>query len=515
VACFRCVRGWQVAWVITDMELWSEVRRRVLTGEISKRAACREYNIHWRTLQKMLQHAEPPGYRREKARPSKLDAFLPVIEEILTSDRKVHRKQRHTAKRIFERLRDEHGYDGGETIVKDAVRALKLQSREVFLPLSHRPGEAQVDYGFADVYVDGELTKVALFVMTLPYSDALFIQAFPRECTESFLEGHKRAFEFFGGVPTRISYDNSKIAVAKITGSRDRTVTQEFQRLKSHYLFAEHFCLVRRPQEKGHVERLVDYTRHNFLVPVPRVDSLEVLNDRLTANCRADLQRQLRGKSAAKILLLEEEQRHFLQSLPVQTFESHRVVPGNASSLSLVRFDRNDYSVPTQFAHRPVTVVATVDEVKIVFEDQLIARHHRCWKKQQFLFEPVHYLALLEQKPGGFDHARPLEDWELPVCFGILRRRLEAEFAGNGTREFIKVLRLLESHSVTALKRAVQHGLEINVTSSDAIRLIIEFQKEEPIALFNLDGRPHLKLVRVAQTDVSVYQSLLTEGTTL
>ena len=160
-------------------------------------------------------------------------------------------------------------------------------------------------------------------------------------------------------------------------------------------------------------------------------------------------------------------------------------------------------------------MVATVDEVKIVFEDRLIARHPRCWKKQQPVFDPVHYLALLERKPGGFDHARPLEDWDLPVCFGILRRRLEAEFAGNGTREFIKVLRLLESHSVTSLKRAVQHGLEINVTSSDAIRLIIEFQKEEPIALFSLDGRPHLKLVRAAQTDISVYQSLLTEGTTL
>ena len=515
MACFRCVRGWQVAWVITDMELWSEVRRRVLTGEISKRAACREYNIHWQTLQKMLQHAEPPGYRREKSRPSKLDTFLPVIEEILASDRKVHRKQRHTAKRIFERLRDEHGYDGGKTIVKDAVRALKQKSQEVFLPLSHRPGEAQVDYGFADVWLGGELTKVALFVMTLPYSDALFIQAFPRECTESFLEGHKRAFEFFGGVPTRISYDNSKIVVAKITGSRDRTVTREFQRLKSHYLFAEHFCLVRRPQEKGHVERLVDYTRANFLVPVPRVDSLEVLNERLTANCQADLQRQLRGKSATKAVLLEEERQQHLQPIPKQGFESHRIVIGHANTLSLVRFDRNDYSVPTQFAHRQITVVATVDEVKIVFEDGLIARHQRCWKKQQSLFDPVHYLALLERKPGGFDHARPLEDWDLPVCFGIFRRRLEAEFAGNGTREFIKVLRLLESHSVVALKRAVQRGLEINITSSDAIRLIIEYQQEEPIALFNLDGRPHLKLVRVAQTDVSVYQSLLMEGATL
>ena len=208
--------------VYTDMEMWAEIRRRVLTGEISKRAACQEYQIHWQTLQKILSHSEPPGYRLSQPRSSKLDEFVPIIHEILEGDRTAPRKQRHTAKRIFERLRDEHDYDGGETIVKDAVRRWKQTHREVFLPLSHPPGEAQVDFGFAQVIVDGEPIKVALFVMTVPYSDALFVQAFPRECTEVFLEGHKRAFEFFGGVPTRISYDNSKIAVAKITGSRDR-----------------------------------------------------------------------------------------------------------------------------------------------------------------------------------------------------------------------------------------------------------------------------------------------------
>lgn len=499
--------------VFTNMEIWVEVRRRVLTGELSKRAACREYEIHWQTLEKILSHSESPGYQKTKPRSSIVDAFEPVIEEILKSDRQVHRKQRHTARRIFERLRDEHGYVGGETIVKDAVRAWKQHHREVFLPLSHPPGEAQVDFGFADVWLEGELTKVALFVMTLPYSDAIFIQAFPRECTEAFLEGHRRAFDFFGGVPTRISYDNSKIAVASITGSRERKVTKEFQRLKSHYLFVDHFCLVRRPNEKGHVERLVDFSRSNFLVPVPRVDSLEVLNVRLADDCQKDLLRQLRGKVASKGALLDEERQQFFRPIPDQTFESHRIVHTDANSLSLVRFDRNDYSVPTKYAHRPLTVVATVDEVRIIFEDRLVARHQRGWKKQQALFDPVHYLALLERKPGGFDHARPLENWELPVCFGILRRRLEAELDGLGTREFIKVLRLLETHSLTALKIAVQHALEIGTTNSDAVRLILEYQQEEPVALFCLDGRPHLKLVRVAQTDISVYQSLLMEGT--
>jgi hypothetical protein len=230
-----------------------------------------------------------------------------------------------------------------------------------------------------------------------------------------------------------------------------------------------------------------------------------VLNVRLADDCQKDLQRQLRGKAASKAELLDEERQQFFRPIPVQTFESHRIVLMDANSLSLVRFDRNDYSVPTKYAHRPLTVVATVDEVRIIFENDLVARHQRCWKKQQSLFDPVHYLALLERKPGGFDHARPLEDWELPVCFGILRHRLEAELDGPGTREFIKVLRLLETHSLTALKDAVQHALEIGTTNCDAVRLILEYRQEEPVALFCLDGRPHLTLVRVAQTDISVY----------
>ena len=376
----------------------------------------------------MLDHSEPPGYRLTKPRGSKLDEFLPIIHEILKSDRQVHRKQRHTAKRIFERLRDEHEYDGGETIVKDAVRAWRQTNREVFLPLSHPPGEAQVDFGFADVWLEGELTKVALFVMTLPYSDAIYIQAFRKECTEVFLEGHKRAFEFFEGVPIRISYDNSKIAVAQITGSRERKVTREFQRLQSHYLFEDHFCLVRRPNEKGHVERLLDFARQNYLVPVPRIDSLETLNRQLEERCRSDLGRQLRGKPSPKSVLLDEERQQFLRPLPNQTFEARRIEQGTASSLSLVRFQTNDYSVPTEYAHRKITIVATVDEVRPICNNELVARHLRHWGRERPVFDPVHYLALLERKPGGFDHAKPLENWDLPVCFG----RHERLISGTG-----------------------------------------------------------------------------------
>jgi transposase len=495
--------------VYTDMENWAEIRRRVLVDGLSKRAACREFDIHWDTLQKILDHPEPPGYRRTAPRPHpKLDPFLSVIHQILEDDKKAPRKQRHTARRIFERLRDEHGYTGGLTIVKEAAAARKLRTAEVFIPLAHRPGEAQVDFGQAEVTLDGQTTTVALFVMTLPYSDAVFVSAFPRECTEAFLEGHARAFAFFGGVPRRISYDNAKVAVAKITGTRDRKLTDAFLRLKSHHLFEEHFCLVRRPNEKGHVETLIGYARRNFLVPVPTAHGgLEGLNDRLEADCRADLERRLRGKPAAKAELLAEERAAMLPR-PAEAFVAARVEQPRADSLSLVRFDGNDYSVPTAYAHHGVIAVGTVDTVRIAVGDRVVAEHRRCWGREQVTYDPVHYLALLERKPGALDFAAPLAGWELPACFGVLRRRLEAEFAGPGTRRFIKVLRLLEWASLPELTRAIERALELGTADVDAVRLILEHRREQPVALFCLDGRPHLQLVGVPIPDLSAYASL-------
>src|SRR3954453_6531455 len=340
------------------MDNWAEIRRRVLVDGLGKRAACREFDIHWDTLTKILAHPEPPGYRRTTPRPKpKLDPFLPVIHQILEDDKKGPKKQRHTAKRIFERLRDEHGYTGGKSIVKQAVAAWRGSHAEVFVPLAHRPGEAQVDFGEAEITLDGQPTKVALFVLTLPYSDATFCCAFPRECTEAFLEGHVRAFAFLGGVPRRISYDNLKIAVAKVTGTRARELPAAFLRLKSHSLFESHFCRVRRPNEKGHVETLVGYARRTFLVPVPAVHGgLEPLNAELEARCRDDLSRKLWGKPAIKADRLDEE-RPALLPLPAEAFVAARVEPRSVDSLSLVGFDSNQYSVPTEFAHRRVTAV--------------------------------------------------------------------------------------------------------------------------------------------------------------
>ena len=238
--------------------------------------------------------------------------------------------------------------------------------------------------------------------MTLPYSDAIFLCAFPRECTEAFLEGHVRAFAFFGGVPRRISYDNSKIAVARITGSRDRKLTDAFLRLKSHHLFESHFCLVRRPNEKGHVETLIGYARRNFLVPVPAVHGgLEPLNAGLEARCRDDLARQAAGQADD-----QEPSCSTRSGQPCCRCRARRSWPHVsrqpwADSLSLVRFDTNDYSVPTAYAHHRVTAVGTVDTVRFVVGDHVVATHRRCWGREQVFYDPMHYLAVAGAQARG------------------------------------------------------------------------------------------------------------------
>ena len=275
------------------MEWWTKVRLEVSRGEKSKRGVLRDEGIGWATLKKILEYSEPPGYRLREARPKpRIGPYLERIAQIIEEDKSLPKKQRHTAKRIYERIR-EMGYEGKYTQVKDAVRELIRLKQEVFMPLIHRPGEGQVDFGQALVKVSRVLKKIVFFVMALPYSDAFFVMAFERECTESYWEGHVRAFESFGGVPNRISYDNSKVLVSKIVGAHDRKLTDGFLKLQSHYLFREHFCRVRRANEKGVVEGVVKFARLNFFVPVPQVRDLKELNEKLAQMCREDLKRRL------------------------------------------------------------------------------------------------------------------------------------------------------------------------------------------------------------------------------
>jgi transposase len=491
----------------TDARVEGVTIRNPLYG---RREAAKKYNLNFRTIQKILSREEPPEQRKktERAKPV-IGPFVPIIHQILEADKKVHRKQRHTGKRIFERLREEHGYTGGITVVRDEIRRYKQSTAEVFMPLAHPPGHAQFDFGEAQAVYRGRTIKVMFCVMSLPYSDAFFCQAFPRECTETFQAGHVRALEFFGGVPQRISYDNSKIAVAKIVGRRGRTPTREFLRLQSHYLYDHHFCLVRRANEKGHTEGLVGFARRNFMVPLPEFDDFEEFNRKLADDCRQDLARKLRGKSGTKAERLEEDRQAMLP-VPDNRFEARRVQDGQSNSLSLVRFDRNDYSVPTKYAHRELTVVGSLDRVRIVADSHVIAEHVRDWESENVHYEPVHYLALLERKPNSLDFGKPFENWDLPQGFAILRRRLESDSGGEGRREFIKILRLLESHSAEELGKAIHRALDIGALTVDVIRILLQEGRESPAKIFRLDDRPHLQDYQIPEPHISQYNQLLT-----
>ena len=214
---------------------------------------------------------------------------------ILEADHRVPRKQRHTAKRIFERLRDEHRFEGQYTIVKDYVRENRRRTQEMFVPLSHGPGHAQCDFGEAVAVIAGVERKVHYFVLDLPHSDGCFVKAYPAETTEAFLDGHVSALAFLGGVPQSILYDNTKLAVARILGDGRRKRTRAFTELQSHYRFEDRFGRPGKGNDKGKVEGMVGYVRRNFLVPVPSFQSFDALNDHLEQRCLARMDAQLRG----------------------------------------------------------------------------------------------------------------------------------------------------------------------------------------------------------------------------
>jgi transposase len=493
------------------MDQWIELRRKIRNQEVSLRQLERETGIGRQTLRKIRDNPQPPGYRRTKPidKP-KISPYLGRIKEIIDADKQMPRKQRHTAKKIFETLQSE-GFTGGYTIVKDAVRAIKKTSKEVFMPLSQRPGEAQVDFGHALANFNGTLKKVVFFVMSMVHSDAMFVMSFPRECTESFLEAHVRAFDFFGCVPKRISYDNTRVAITKILKHHKRKYTSEFKRLISHYLFEPHFCNVRRPNEKGIVEGSVKYSRLNFMVPVPQVKDYDELNKRLLDCCQSDMDRILRGKRSLSKKQLLTEDRFAAIALPDDMFDYRKSTSTFASSESLVRYDTNDYSVPVSSAHHQTTIKASVSFIEVYRQDALIAKHRRCWNRECQIFEPMHYLELLERKPGSLDHARPLEDWHLPDCFNTYRRCLEAH-RDNGTKEYIQILLLLNKYSIRQISQAIRKALNHRIYCYCAVQQFLLTTEDYAFTTFSLAGREHLRHTVVHQTTTSDYRSLMQGG---
>ena len=492
-----------------QVEVYLRVRRAVMVEGMSIREASRVFNLHRDTVRKMLAYSVPPGYRRQNPpRKPKLEPFTAIIDRILEEDLRVPRKQRHTAKRIFERLRDEHGFGGGYTIVKDYVRDHRRQATEMFVPLSHSPGHAQCDFGEALVVIGGVERKAHCFVLDLPHSDGCFIKAYPAETTEAFLDGHVSAFAFLGGVPQSMLYDNTKLAVARILGDGRRKRTQAFTELQSHYLFDDWFGRPGKGNDKGKVEGLVGYMRRNFLVPIPSFASFEALNAYLEGHCLERMNARLRGHTETIGQRLERDLEALL-SLPPSPYDACDKRAGRVSSLSLVRYRTNDYSVPVAYGHRDVLVRGYVDRVVISCGSEVIAQHPRSYEREDFVYDPIHYLPLLEQKTAALDQAAPLQEWDLPEEFATLRRLLESRMGRRGKREFVQVLRLMESFQLEEVHASVRDALRLGALSFDAVKHLVLCRLEGRPPRLDLELYPYLPRVRVNTTSAGDYMTLL------
>ena len=497
------------------VELYAGIRRAVMVDGLSRREAAKRFGVHRNTISKMLQFSIPPGYRRrERPASKKLGPFMAWIDKVLEDDRAVHKKQRHTAHRIFDRLRAEEGYSGGYTIVRQYVAQATLRAHEMFVPLSHRPGHAQADFGQADGYIAGQKVRFYYFCVDLPHSDGCFVKAYPAETAEAFCDGHVAAFDFFGGVPQSILYDNTRLAVAKIVKGGRRLRSHMFAELQSHYLFDDRFGRPGKGNDKGKVEGLVGYVRRNFMTPLPVADSFDALNARFLDACVKRRHAVLRGHSTTIAARMVGDLSAFMPMPPAPYDACHKVAT-RVSSMSLVRYRNNDYSVPTRYGHQEVLAKGYVDRVEIACRGEIIATHARSYDTAEFVYNPLHYLALLEHKSKALDQAAPLDGWGLAECIHRLRRLMEARMGNPGRREFIQVLRLMEDFHQHQVEEAVAQALKLGAISFDAVKMLLLARLENRPARLDLTFYPYLPAATVGATDPRAYLGLIANTNTI
>jgi hypothetical protein len=306
------------------------------------------------------------------------------------------------------------------------------------------------------------------------------------------------------------NYDNTRIAVAMILGGEERQKTKAFSELQSYYLFADKFGRPAKGNDKGKVEGLVGYVRRNFMVPIPHFSNWDEFNAYLEVQCRKRRERRLRGHSET-IGERFVRDRAAMLPLPATPYEACEKITVRVTSLSLVRYRGNDYSVPTEYGHRQVLVKGFVHEVVIACASEVVARHQRSYERETVVFDPLHYLALLEQKTRALDQAAPLAGWKLPDCFAELRRLLQARLKKHGSREYVQVLRLMEAFDLSEVSQAIEDALQLGTISFDAVRHLMLCRIERRPPRLDMQNYPHLPLAQVHTTQAADYMSLLVE----
>lgn len=469
------------------MDLFAQIRRDARVEGLSIRALAEKYQVHRRTVRQALESPVPPERKPKQAVAWRLEPFKAFIDAMLMSDTTAPRKQKHTARRVHARLVEEHGAQQlSYSTVRNYVRVRRAQidveagrRLEVFVPQEHAPGaEAEVDFGEVYVIIRGVKTKCHMFVFWLSYSGKGIHRVYPSCGQEAFLQGHVEAFEALGGVPTRhIRYDNLTSAVSTVlTGKgRRRTENERWALFRSHYGFDAFYCQpgIAGAHEKGGVEGEVGWFRRNRLVPMPEVDSLDELNDRIRAWEAIDDGRRI-GENIHTVGEALTGERPLLNPLPFEAFDPGLVLHPRVDRTSMVMIRMVKYSVPARFIGRKVRVSLRASEVVIFDGRTVIARHERIPARTGQSVQLDHYLEVLKTKPGAFPGSTALAKaresgafTNAHDAFWSAARHINGD--ADGTRELIEVLLLHRAMSASDVEAGIRAALMVGAVSADVV----------------------------------------------
>jgi transposase len=471
------------------VELFEAIRREHEHGAGTTLGIARKLGVHRRMVRQALQNAVPPQRKIPQRQRPKLEPAVAFIDVILLADQKAPRKQRHTAHRIWARLRREKPEVAvGESTVREYVRQRKrelgLQHRETFIPQSYAYGsEGQVDWYEAWAEMDGELRQVYVFCMRSMASGAAFHRAYPHATQQAFLEAHELAFQYFGGVFRLLRYDNLKSAVKKILRGRQREETARFIAFRSHWRFTSDFCNPGEGHEKGGVEGEGGQYRRNHLVPVPQVRDLEALNQHLLAECREDEQRVIAGRTQTVGAGMLAEREHLLP-LAAEPFDLAALHFPKVNSSSCVHVLTNFYSAPLPEGEK-VEVKVYSAYVEVWQHGRCLTRHERCFGRYQKVLELDHYLEPLLKKPGALAGSTALEQCRAqgrwPASYDQFWELLKQRHGRSaGTRAMVEVLLLGRESSPEQLRAAVEQALQCGCTDVSAVRLSLQTARLAP-----------------------------------